>query len=151
MTANGPLNIWGYGQDQDYALVTAAVRMLLRDGVQFKELRCPLNELTCHWARTVAECLSRGDCRGGVLFCTDPGLVACVANKVPGVRAVPVSSVGQSARATLSLAANLLCVEMPGRTFFEIRQILRLLIGNGSRCPEGLACTLRELDGYAHR
>jgi hypothetical protein len=39
---------------------------------------------------------------------------------------------------------------MPGRTFFEIRQILRTLIGT-RLCPEGVACTLRELDGHAHR
>jgi hypothetical protein len=42
-------------------------------------------------------------------------------------------------------------VEMPGRTFFEVRQILRTLLGNGTTCPDGVACTLRELDGHAHR
>jgi hypothetical protein len=56
-----------------------------------------------------------------------------------------------AARATLSLAANLLAVEMPGRTFFEVRQILRTLIAAPGACPGGVACTLRELDGHAHR
>ena len=50
-----------------------------------------------------------------------------------------------------SKAANLLVVEMPGRTFFEIRQILRTLYAAVAACPEGVACTLRELDGHAHR
>ena len=89
---------------------------------------------------------------GGVVFCDDPGLVCCVANKVPGLRAVAVTTVAQAARATLTLGANLLAVEMPGRTFFEMRQILRCLCGaESTACPAGVACTLRELDGHAHR
>jgi hypothetical protein len=85
------------------------------------------------------------------LFCADPGLACCVANKLPGLRAVAVTTVAQAARATLALAANLLVVEMPGRTFFEVRQILRTLSGSTTSCPDGVACTLRELDGHAHR
>jgi ribose 5-phosphate isomerase RpiB len=151
MTTNGRHTTWGYGQDRDNAMVQAAIRVLSREGLNLRELRCPPNDPACHWARVVAECVASGECQGGVLFCSDPGLVACVANKVAGVRAVPVTTVGQSTRATLTLAANLLVVEMPGRTFFEVRQILRTLITNGSRCPDGVACTLRELDGHAHR
>jgi hypothetical protein len=51
-----------------------------------------------------------------------------------------------------TVGANMLAVEMPGRTFFEIKQMLRLL-GTGAKpcCPDGVACTLRELDGHAHR
>ena len=65
---------------------------------------------------------------------------------------VAVATVGQAARATLTLAANLLAVEMPGRTFFEVRQILRTLYAPAPpACPDGVACTLRELDGHAHR
>ena len=105
----------------------------------------------CDWARTLAECVGRGDCRGGVVFCEDPGLVCCVANKVAGLRAVAVSTIGQAARATLTLNANLLAVEMPGRTYFEVRQILRTLCVSARACPDAIACTLRELDGHAHR
>jgi len=99
----------------------------------------------------VAECVAAGTCQGGVVFCADPGLVCCVANKFAGLRAVPVLSVAQAARATLSLAANLLAVEMPGRTFFEVRQILRLLCaGPGACCPPDVLATLTELE-HAHR
>ena len=42
--------------------------------------------------------------RGGVL--PGPGLVCCVANKVPGLRAVAVTTVGQAARATLTLGSE---------------------------------------------
>jgi ribose 5-phosphate isomerase RpiB len=141
---------WGCGQDRPYPLVQSAVQALARDGLAVRSFPAA-DDLPCRWARAVAECLARGECAGGVLFCEDPGLAACVANKVGGVRAVSVCTVGQAARATLSLAANLLVVEMPGRTFFEIRQILRALCDNAAGCPDGVACTLRELDGHAHR
>jgi hypothetical protein len=95
--------------------------------------------------------VGRAECLGGILFCRDAGLVCCVANKLPGLRAVAVASVAQAARATLAVGANLVAVEMPGRTFFEVRQILRTLCQAGAACPSGLACSLQELDGHAHR
>jgi hypothetical protein len=141
--------LWGYAQDRQHDLVPSAVRSLAREGVVVKELPDP-GDLPCRWARAVAECIAEGGCSGGVLFCGDPGLVCCVANKVPGLRAVPVLTVAQAARASLTLAANLLAVEMPGRTFFEIRQMLRMIC-TPTGCPAGVACTLQELDGHAHR
>jgi hypothetical protein len=141
---------WGYGQDRPHAMVECAIRSLRREGLPIQEL--PAGDVLCRWAKAVAECVAAGQCAGGVLFCEDPGLVCCVANKVSGLRAAAVTTVGQAARATLTLAANLLAVEMPGRTFFEVKQILRtLIIANGHGCPDGVACTLRELDGHAHR
>ncbi len=142
---------WGHGQDRPYPLVQSAVGALAREGLPLREWSSLSDQPPCRWARAVAECVARGECAGGVLFCADAGLACCVANKVPGLRAVPVVSVAGAARATLGLAANLLVVEMPGRTFFEIRQILRTLIGSAMSCPDGVACTLRELDGHAHR
>ncbi len=143
---------WGYGEDRPYGLVRSAVQAAKRAGLQVRELPGAEGSLPCRWAKAVAECVAKGTCVGGVLFCEDPGLVCCVANKVAGLRAVAVTTVGQAARATLSLAANLLVVEMPGRTFFEVRQIFNALCGpGGGCCPDGVACTLRELDGHAHR
>jgi ribose 5-phosphate isomerase B len=142
---------WAYAQDRPHPLVQSAARSLEREGTGVRELEGQGKALACRWARAVAECVARGECAGGVLFCADPGLACCVANKVPGLRAVAVTSVAQAARATLGLAANLLAVEMPGRTFFEVRQILRTLCAGGRGCPDGVACTLRELDGHAHR
>jgi hypothetical protein len=140
----------GYAQDRPYPLVGSAVRTLAREGVGLRELASG-DGLPCRWAKALAECVSRGECVGGVVFCADPGLVCCVANKLPGLRAVSVVTVGQAARATLTLGANLLAVEMPGRTFFEVRQVLRTLCDATGACPDGVACTLRELDGHAHR
>jgi hypothetical protein len=143
---------WGFGQEWPHPGVQSAVQALQREGMSLKELVATGEPTPCRWARAVAECVARGECQGGVVFCQDPGLVCCVANKVAGLRAASVVSVAQAARAALTLGANLLAVEMPGRTFFELRQILRTLCTSaGPSCPDGVACTLRELDGHAHR
>ncbi len=143
---------WGYSQDRPYPLVGSAVQSLGREGLSWKDLTPAGGESPCRWARAVAECVARGECQGGVVFCQDPGLVCCVANKVAGLRAVTTNTIGAAARATLTLGANLLIVEMPGRTFFEVRQIMRIVCQPGQpACPPGVACTLTELDGHAHR
>lgn len=144
---------WGYAQERPYPSVLSAVQALQREGLAFKELKAEGGaDRPCRWARAMALCVASGECHGGVVFCRDPGLVCCVANKVAGLRAAAVGSVTQAARARLTLGANLLAVEMPGRTFFEVRQILRTLCRPGEgTCPAGVACTLQELDGHAHR
>ena len=143
---------WGYAQERPHPLVRSAVQSLEREGVRVQELPAIGEALACRWARAVAECVARAECHGGVVFCHDPGLVCCVANKLAGLRAAAVTTVGQAARATLTLGANLLVVEMPGRTFFEVRQIFRTLCTSaGPECPDGVVCTLQELDGHAHR
>ena len=142
---------WGYAQDRPHPLVASAVQALGRDGVHVAELPAAGGSLLCRWAHAVAARVARGDCRGGVLFCDDPGLVCCVANKLPGLRAAAAWTVAQAVRAATTLNANLVSVEMPGRTFFEVRQILRTLCAATAACPEGVAGTLQELDGHAHR
>jgi ribose 5-phosphate isomerase RpiB len=144
-------SVWGYSQERPFPVVQSAVQALEREGVALKEMPAQ-DDMACRWAKALAECVQRGECQGGVIFCGDPGLVCCVANKVAGLRAVPVTTVLQAARATLALGANLLAVELPGRTFFEVRQILRTVcLYEGPVCPAGVADTLRELDGHAHR
>jgi hypothetical protein len=142
---------WGYAQDRPHAVVRTAIDALGREGAAFRELTGDCRGEECRWAKVAAECIGTGSCQGGVVFCSDPGLVCCVANKLPGLRAVAVASVAQAARATLTLGANLLAVEMPGRTFFEVRQILRTVCQASGTCPPGVACSLQELDGHAHR
>jgi ribose 5-phosphate isomerase RpiB len=141
---------WGYAMDQSQPLVTSALQALEREGLRLKALPPSTDKQPGSWSRSVAEGIVSGEYRGGIVFCADAGLVCCVANKVKGVRAAPVLNVQQAARALLTLGANLLAVEMPGPTFFEIRQIVRCLV-KPSVCPDGVACVLQELDGHAHR
>lgn len=141
---------WGYAEDRPHPMVRSAVQALRRDGVVLKELAFDDNA-TCRWAKSLAECVAGGECAGGVIFCQDPGVVCCVANKLAGLRAAAVATVAQAGQLLLALAPNLVAVEMPGRTYFEIRQILRTLCGAALPCPDSVACTLKELDGHAHR
>jgi hypothetical protein len=151
MTGNGRAQGWGYAvEGKPSAMLEAALRSALRNGMPPQSLPVCHGE-ACTWVRRVAECLASGDCRAAVLFCTDAGPACCVANKVPGIRAVAVEGVGQAVRALRNLGANLLIVEMAERTYFECRELLRLCQEYPSACPPGLACVLQELDGHAHR
>jgi hypothetical protein len=144
--------LWGFAQAQPSTLVTSVVRAVKRDGLALHELTPAQRESPCRWAQAVASCIAEGVCRGGIVFCQDGGLICCVANKLPGLRAVPVGSVAQAGRATRTLGANLVAVDLPGPTFYELRQILRTIcLGGDPACPPGVACTLGELDGHAHR
>jgi ribose 5-phosphate isomerase RpiB len=137
----------GYAQDRPYPLIASVVVALRRAGICLQELSCE-QEIRSRWSHAIATRVARGDCRSGVVFCEDPALVCCVANKVSGLRAAAVATINQAARAARTLGANLLAVEMPGRTYFEILQILRV---GASACPDDVAETLRGLDGHAHR
>jgi hypothetical protein len=153
MSGNGRAEArWGYAvEGRPAPMLLAALRSLARDGASPEPLpEC--NGDSCSWVRRVAECLQSGTCRTAVLFCDDPGLACCVANKVPGVRAAAVGTVAQAERALAQLGANLLVVEMAGRTYYEFRALLRLCGMRGpAACPPGVACVLQELDGHAHR
>jgi hypothetical protein len=151
MSGNGQHECgWGLAvEGEPSAMLRAALRGLLRDGDAPEPLPA-CDGGPCGWARQVAECLRNGRCRAAVVFCSDPALACCVANKVPGVRAAAVATVRQARRALRDLGANLLAAEMDGRTYYECRELLRLVAG-GAACPPEVACALRELDGHAHR
>ncbi len=142
---------WAYAvEGKPSTMLEIALRSLRRQQTEPRRLPECEGE-ACKWVRDLAACLAAGECGGAVLFCADAGLACCVANKVPGVRAVAVEGVGQAARALRNLGANLLVVEMAGRTYYECRELLRLCQEHPSACPPGLACVLQELDGHAHR
>ena len=143
---------WGCGvEGKPSAMLRAALLSVRRNGSSPQSL--PSCEgPTCDWARQVAECVRRGTCKAALVFCDDPGLTCCVANKVAGVRAVAVWTVEQARLAVARLGANLLAVECHGRTYFECRELMRLCEGCvNAVCPDGVACVLEELDSHAHR
>ncbi|MCY2949900.1 MAG: hypothetical protein ACOYNP_11340 [Gemmataceae bacterium] len=61
-----------------------------------------------------------------VIFTCLPEMVAYEAGRLSGIPAAAVSAVHQAVRALATMQRPILAVEMPGRTPFEIRQILRL-------------------------
>jgi len=61
-----------------------------------------------------------------VIFTAKPELAAWEAGKASGSPAAAVCGVPQASRAMATLGKPILAVEMPGRTAYEIRQILRL-------------------------
>jgi hypothetical protein len=151
MSGNGRENGWGYAvEGRPSTMLQVALRAAGRNGSPPQALPEGNGE-PCGWVRQVAECLRSGRCKAAVLFCQDAGLCCCVANKVPGVRAAAVWTVAQAARALTQLGANLLVVEMVGRTYYECKELLRLCCDGAAACPAGVACVLQELDGHAHR
>jgi hypothetical protein len=152
MSGNGQAApAWGYAvEKKPSTMLQVALRALRRQGQEPRPLpEC--NGAPCAWIRHVAECLTNGHCQAAVLFCDDPGLACCVANKVPGVRAAAVWTVAQAEQAVAQWGANLLVVEMAGRTYYECKEMLRLCCSRNGTCPPGVACVLEELDGHAHR
>ena len=142
---------WGFAvEGRPSTMLEVALRAAQRNGDSPQALPA-CNGEPCGWVRQVAECLRSGRCRTAVVFCQDAGLECCVANKVAGVRAAAVWTVPQAARALVQLGANLLVVEMAGRTFFECKELLRLCCDGAAACPPGVDCVLQELDGHAHR
>ena len=141
----------GYAQEKPDAIVASVIASLRRDGFSLLEVR-GTGGFPSSWAKELAESVVKGACRILVLFCSDPGLVCCVANKLSGIRAVAVTSALQTVRASNSLGANVFVVEMPGRTFFEARQILlNVCKATAATCPAEVADILQELDSHAHR
>ena len=136
---------WGYAEETPSPLVAAAVKAL----GERRHSRCNACGTLQGAGRKLAE-FDREGKRRSIVFCEDPALVCCLANKVGGLRAAAVEH-GEAGRHGLRQIAgpNLLAVEMPGRTFFEIRQIIQQAV-QPAACPD-LAGTLQELDGHAHR
>ena len=139
---------WFYAQEKLDSMMATVVKALQSDGVAL----VPLDATgpTATWAKAVGEAILRAN-QGGIAVCSDAGLVCCVANKLSGIRAAAVFNVAQVRRAKSGLAANLFAVETSGRTFFELKQMLRTIATTGGECPPAVAETLQEMDGHAHR
>src|SRR5947209_8042154 len=54
--------LWGYAQDRPHPMVATAVQSLRREGVAWKELPPADCGPECLWARSLAECVARGEC-----------------------------------------------------------------------------------------
>jgi ribose 5-phosphate isomerase RpiB len=151
---------WGYWMERPDSVASNVIQVLKRDGVDLQEITHQWTSTTqtteerealaCGLARQAAEVVAGGECRGGIVFCLDPGLTCCIANKVKGIRAAAIGSVRQVQRAAEGLGANLLALELGKSTFFEMRQMVRSLCNAPMVCHGSVARTLRELEGGCH-
>jgi hypothetical protein len=139
--------VWNYGQERPDPAPAAAAAALAREGMTLEVIR-PADASLAAWLAAVEGRIRKN--AGCVFFCVNAALVCCLANKIAGIRAVVVNA-GEARRALTALGANLLAVEMPGRTFFEVRQILKTAAGGTPGCPAEIAQLLGELEAHAHR
>ncbi|HMF28564.1 MAG TPA: hypothetical protein VKE42_07315 [Candidatus Cybelea sp.] len=101
-------------------------------------------------ARTLAEFVVNRNV-GGVVFTSDAAKAVCIANKIAGVRAAFVANVAHVKNAQKNIGANLYAIELPGPSFFEVKQMLKTIVTGPVQSPDEIAKTLKELDGHAHR
>lgn len=143
---------WGYVLERPDPRVASVLQSLKREGVNLQELsisrqaqgECEIR--ACGLAREAAEVVSRGDNMGAIVFCIDPLLVSCIANKVKGIRAAAIASPAQASQAVKGLGVNFLALGIGQQTFFEVRQILRCVCGGPSACPGAVVEILKGLE-----
>jgi hypothetical protein len=143
---------WAYAQDRSYPIVTNVLQTLEREGLGLEAAPANAPSPACRWARALAQSMSIGSFAGMLAFCEDAGLVCCVANKVAGIRAVAARGPAHCLKATRSLGANFVGIEVAERTYFELKQLVRLICGAGQpSCSGEVGCVIEELEGHADR
>jgi len=72
-----------------------------------------------------------------VMLTCEPAIALCVANRLPGVRAVLATDATETAAAAAAVGANLLVAAPRARTFFQLKHLVREFSRGGVReCPE---------------
>lgn len=112
-------SLW-VGSDRDYPFLGLGLRMA-GGGLE----RATVRE-TAALAADAARWKRENTNGAAVIFTSLPEMVAWEAGRIAGSPSAAVSGVPQAVRALATLERPILAVEMPGRTPYEIRQILRL-------------------------
>lgn len=126
------VSLWGVGIATPTPIVVAAVKSV--EGLT--PLRMDGDVVAA--ARSIAGRVANGNPPGAIVIGDDAGLVACVANKTVGVRAASVSGAKEIAALQKTLGPNVLAVAVSGRTFHELRQMLKTASAIRPECPNGL-------------
>ncbi len=82
--------------------------------------------------------VSTSECDGVVIFTEQAEMIACKANRHDRVRAAVMHNSKQWEQVMRSLSANVVCINPIGRTFIELRNLLRDCAGITPRAPTGL-------------
>ena len=119
--------------------VTPTVRSLqdglrrLADGWKIEIVGQPLEA-----AVLATSLVSTAECDGVVIFTEQAELIACKANRNERVRAAVMQNAKQWEQVMRTLSANVVCISPIGRTFIELRNLLRDCAGTRPRPPAGL-------------
>jgi hypothetical protein len=103
------------------------------------------------WLTEAVGRLARTELRLVLAFDARTLLGACLANKMPAVRAAAVVTLDDARRALHDMGANFLLTDQRGKTWFELRQLLRICAAASPRCPDDVAKMLGELERHADR
>lgn len=109
------------GKDRDYPFLGLGLRMAGNSPESTSAQSDPVM-----LAAEAARWRQENAAGASVIFTCLPEMVAYEAGRLSGIPSAAVSAVHQAVRALATMQRPILAVEMPGRTPFEIRQILRL-------------------------
>lgn len=126
---------WRIAEERPFDVVRSVLASLGREGLIFEKCQEKGSKSIVDWTQELMT-----DERRIVAFTGDPALMACVANKSAAIQAAAVTTVAQVEKALRTMAANWLAVEMPGRSFFELRQMLKLASQERERLENGNLC-----------
>ena len=131
------------GSDESTALTDAVLKHLRAEGHDLS-LFGALNDQPAPWphvARQVAEAVTSGQVKEGLLFCWTGTGVSLAANKVPGVRAALCDDAETARGARLWNNANVLCLSNRRTSPAIALEILEVWMGTAYRSnPEDDAC-----------
>ena len=119
--------------------VTPTVRSLqdglrrLADGWKIELVGQPLEA-----AALATNLISTSECDGVVIFTEQAELIACKANRHERVRAAVMQNSKQWEHVMRSLSANVVCISPVGKTFVELRNLLRDCAVARPKAPVGL-------------
>ena len=89
-------------------------------------------------ARLAMSLVNTAECDGVVIFTEQADLVACQANRSERVRAAVMQNSKQWEQVLRSLGANVVCISPIGRSFMELRNLLKECAGNPPQPPPGM-------------
>lgn len=124
---------WGYAVETPSPLAAAAIRGIERPLAAMESAKGD----TIAWLKSIAAQVAKGTPVGAVVVNQEPGLAAYVANTVRGIRAAAVSQPGEVKALQKALGPNVFAVPLT-RTYFELRQIVKLVTESAPACPKAL-------------
>lgn len=111
-------------------VVTGAVEDMMRSGWQ-RELVGSAREAV----EQVSSSICRGEAAGVVVFSEQADAIVCRANRNEKVRGAVASDVKHLDAIRREMGANLIGIRPQGRSYFELRNLLRAFSGNGAPQP----------------